>query len=441
VAERELRHALARARAAGPQAASPSAITESIAVSRVAHAFTAVGVFDDAATVDAIQEDLALALRFRLHQYRPVPYAVSWAARRRTAWTYPAGQRPGPVPQLVIATPLRLPIPDGSLRILSYARTGSGGQLTVVARLRRRVLSGGTHPLDQLTATSDNGTRYRLRFDGSGGPDEWDGPLVLVPSPPPSLRWLEIAGPGTPAHRIELTAARDPDHVVTPASLSTGEQWLHTTAASLLADIPEFPPEVRRKMAAVGLGFSVHAATCLGDIVAGLASAGVLPQDSPLPGQLAVLCESLGIDDHGVRHQRLPAELPEPWQSLLVHYLRRTHDARPPDGCAGIALTMPEVDGIVFAMLGLQNTNGTTVLHMHASGLPLRSAAGLLPVIWLRDSAGRWHVTKASFGSEISGEATVRLAVVPPLTSAIWIEVVASGRTAEARATVPLHWE
>jgi hypothetical protein len=434
-----LRHGLARA--AHAEAVSPSAISESIAVSRVAHAFTAVGAFDDAATVDAIQENLSLALRFRLHQYRPVPYAGFWATQRESGWKYPAGERPAPVPQLVIAARLRLPIPHGSLRVLSYARTGSGGQLTVVVRLHRRILSGRTPPLDQFTAIGDNGTRYSLRFDGSGGPDEWDGPLVLVPSPPAGLRWLEIAGPGTPARRIDLTAARGPDRVVTPASLSAGEQFLNSIAARLLADIPDFPPEVRRKMAASSLAFSVHAATCLGDIVAGLELAGALPPDSALPGQLSVLCESLGIDDHGMRHRRLPAELPGSWESLLVHYLRRTHDARPPDGCAGIALTLPEVDGIVFAVLGLQNTNGTSVLHMHASGLPTRPSDELLPVIWLRDSAGRWHVTKARFGSEISGEATVRLAVVPPLTSASWIEVVASGRTAEVKATVPLHWE
>jgi hypothetical protein len=329
-------------------------------------------------------------------------------------------------------------MPNGSLRVLSYARTGSGGLFTVVAWLRRRAMSGIAHPLDQFTATDDTGTGYRLHFAGRGGPDIWDGPLILNPGPPPGLRWLEITGPGTPGRRVDLIAGREPDCVVRSASLSAGEQLLHNVAADLLADLPEFPPEVRRTMTAASLGLSVHAATGLKDIVAGLEAAGTLSPDSPLPGQLAALCEVLGISDHGVLVQRVP-ELPEPWQSLLAHYLRRTIDAAPPDGCAGIALTLPEVDGIVFAILGLRNTDGATVLHTHASGLP-PTGTDLLPVIWLRDSAGRWHVTDAGTGRGNSGEATMWLAVVPPVARATWIEVVVAGRTAQARATTPLHW-
>jgi hypothetical protein len=97
------------------------------------------------------------------------------------------------------------------------------------------------------------------------------------------------------------------------------------------------------------------------------------------------------------------------------------------------------VDGIVFAVLGLHNTDGISILHVHASGLS-PGRGGLLPVIWLRDSAGRWHVTSASPGPETGGEATMRLVVVPPVARTTWIEVVVAGRTAQARATVPLRW-
>jgi hypothetical protein len=37
-----------------------------------------------------------------------------------------------------------------------------------------------------------------------------------------------------------------------------------------------------------------------GHIVAALHAAGVLPPDSPVPGQLAGLCARLGIDGHGI---------------------------------------------------------------------------------------------------------------------------------------------
>jgi hypothetical protein len=432
LAERELRRALAQARTAPARPADPAANTEITVVNRVARALITVGALD-AGSTGAIQEDLALALRFRLDP------AKQWWPRRPVGRRSAVGGQPTAVPPQVVAVRFRLPIPDGSLRVLSYARTGSGCLFTVVARLRRRALSGITHPLSQFTATDDTGTSYRLRFSATGGgPDDYDGQLILVPEPPPGLRWLEITGPGMPGRRVDLIAGREPDCLVTPASLSVGEQLLNTIAVSLLTALPDFPPEVRRKIAAASLGLSIHAATSLGDIVAGLESAGALSPDSPLPGQLAALCEGLAISDHGVTG-RPALELPGPWESLLAHYLRRMRDPAPPNGCAGIALTLPEVDGIVFAVLGLHNTDGISMLHVHASGLP-PGRGGLLPVIWLRDSAGRWHVTSASPGPETGGEATMRVVVVPPVARTTWIEVVVAGRTAQARATVPLRW-
>jgi hypothetical protein len=47
-----------------------------------------------------------------------------------------------------------------------------------------------------------------------------------------------------------------------------------------------------------------------------------------VPGRLAALCAGLGLNGHGITAP--PArELPEPWFSLLAHYLRRKPDTVP----------------------------------------------------------------------------------------------------------------
>jgi len=65
-----------------------------------------------------------------------------------------------------------------------------------------------------------------------------------------------------------------------------------------------------------------------------------------------------------------------------------------------------------------------------------------LPVVWVRDSADRWHATLTTGWSPLGNdEFMLRLAIVPPLETDIhWIDVVAAGQSAEVRATVPLRW-
>ena len=84
---------------------------------------------------------------------------------------------------------------------------------------------------------------------------------------------------------------------------------------------------------------------------------------------------------------------------------------------------------------------------MHASGP--RSDAIYGPdelyawaMMWLRDSGGRWHATRTLGRSGMNGEVALRVEVVPPLSRATaWIELLATGQSAEVRATLPLHWE
>jgi len=83
--------------------------------------------------------------------------------------------------------------------------------------------------------------------------------------------------------------------------------------------------------------------------------------------------------------------------------------------------TLPELDGITLAILGLHNCQGRTVVHMHASG-PMNQVCYMSPklyywpVTWIRDNGGRWHATRNPRQSGIDGGTALRVEVVPPLS-------------------------
>ena len=168
---------------------------------------------------------------------------------------------------------------------------------------------------------------------------------------------------------------------------------------------------------------------------------------SPVPGQFAALCGRLHLTGHGITAP--PArDLPEPWLSMLAHDRRGQAQTAPAaDGGAAAAVALPDLDQITLAILGLHNCQGRTVVHMHASG-PMNQVsyapAGLYywPVTWIRDNGGRWHATRTLGRSGNAGGTALRVEVVPPLSRATTeIEVITTGRSAEARARLPLRWE
>ena len=334
--------------------------------------------------------------------------------------------------------------------MLSYAQTASGPQFSLLARTRSRPGSAPARRrpeialLEQFTATDDRGTRYRMRVrDLGGGPDGWT--LMLDPRPPHDPRWLDLTtAPGEPAARIDLTLPSDAAPVTaSQATAGPGEHLLHAVAARLLAEAAAAPPGSRpgsRRSPPAG-------AHGLGDVIAALQAAGVLSPLNPVPGQLAALCARLDLAGHGITEP--PArDLPEPWLSMLAYYQRRKTRAAPArDGCAAVAAVLAELDGVTLAILGLHNCAGSTVLHIHASG-PMADVSYApeelyyWPVIWIRDSGGRWHTTRTRGRSGMNGEVALRLEVIPPLSRATaWIEVHAAGRSIRARATLPLRWE
>ena len=190
-----------------------------------------------------------------------------------------------------------------------------------------------------------------------------------------------------------------------------------------------------------------------GHIVAALHAAGLLPPDSPVPGQLAGLCTRLGINGHGITAP--PAgNLPHRWHSMLT----RRPDPKPPPDPGILAATvaeLPELDGAKIAIAGLHHGERGTIMHLLATGVTLEDdwpyARGIrpLPALWIRDSDGRWHATRldglspwADNGANPwtdTSMVTVWLRIIPPLDrGTTWIQISATGRTAQVRATLPL---
>ena len=189
--------------------------------------------------------------------------------------------------------------------------------------------------------------------------------------------------------------------------------------------------------------------------MAALHASGALRAASPVPGQLAALCTRLGNPGHGITAP--PAtDLPEPWQHMLTH-----PDRLPPPGPGIAAATiaeLPELDGARITILGLHhativglhNSVTQTIVHMLVTGVTPEDdwtygrVVRPLQALWVRDSSGRWHATRTQGvgPSPNSREVIVWLAIVPPLDSGTpWIDMVATGRSAEVRIRLPLRWK
>jgi len=186
----------------------------------------------------------------------------------------------------------------------------------------------------------------------------------------------------------------------------------------------------------------------MGDIIAALEAADVLSPLSPVPGRLAAVCAGMRVSGHGITAP--PAQdLPEPWLSLLAHYQRRKPDTVPVrDGGAAVAAALPELDGIRLALLSLVNTDEGSWLQVLARGLDPEAPAGPFGIesyfplsVWIRDSGGRWHACRPAGSHGEAGEHVLKLQLVPPLSRATaWIEVLATGPSAQVRVQLPLHW-
>jgi hypothetical protein len=332
---------------------------------------------------------------------------------------------------------------NGQVSPLSFAQPASRGLLTVIAR----TCGPGEHEADAVLsflgfrATDDRGNAYVTGLNGSGeNPGEWI--LELHPDPPRDLGWLDlITTPGAPATRLVLDG-RPPDRpevTVSDTGTAPGEHLLNAIAMQLLAARAAYPQQMPLHVAGLTASLTVEG---LGDIVTALQACQAIPPGSPAPAQLAALCDHLDISGHGIT--TAPAEtLPEPWRSVLFQFMARRLTRRPARS-APLAAVLPEVDGIRLTVLGLHDYGDRTVVFIHASGM---SGGGSYdqdrwPVIWIRDSDGGWHATRAHGSADIDREVTMDVLMVPPLSrDADRIEVVITGRSAEVRAGLPVRWQ
>jgi hypothetical protein len=477
LAEAAMRGSLAPAAAAR----APNASTIMV----VGHALTAVGALDPA-TAEEILADFRLAVTVRQLHGEPgqAVTAAQWLAQGRPVLR--GKPRPAPSPgegapgegtagdgagqdradqdRADRFVPVGLTIPflagavSGELCLMSFAQTGTGARFIAAWQVHSPALEvqlshhyPGLIPFDEFTVTDDRGGRYKL--DHTPGSDlAWPNMIRLSPAPPGNIRWLDVAPPYRQGVRVALSRGgpHSPDDEaqvsVSDAALSAGEHLLVMLAERLLTGTPEFPR--RGMLAAPPTSPRQVVAGGFGDIIAALEAADVLSPLSPVPARLATLCVSLDLTGHGIAAPPT-LDLPEPWLSLLAHYQRRKPEpTQMREGYAALAATLPEVDGIRVTLLGLQHTQGSSVLHVLAQGPAPEPRPGPLDIdlnfplsFWLRESGGRWHAARPDRCHQADGESAIRLRLVPPLTRpADWIEVQAGGRSAKVRATLPLRW-
>ena len=135
---------------------------------------------------------------------------------------------------------------------------------------------------------------------------------------------------------------------------------------------------------------------------------------------------------------------------LLTYCRHRTPEQAPVPGWAAIATELPELDGARITVLDLHNGQPGQFLHLLASGVtpeytwPYGTIANRMPILWLRDRNGRWHTARPARSSPLrdTDDVLLWLRVVPPLDHrTLWIDLVATGQSAELRARLPLSWK
>jgi hypothetical protein len=428
-------------------------------VIRAGRILVAAGVLDQD-YLDHLASDLHAAIKVRSR------LLLNWDRRRRMlhrAIFQPPVSRPSPgASQAMRATPIgrvlrvagdRVP---WTLHLMSLVRTQTLAVVTVAMRMHwppggssadLELTGAGPHhmPYDQLWAVDDQGARYAVRLEGGrGGTVTWFGVARLSPVPPRHVRRLDLVGDGTRLVQLPLGPDKTPPGrrpvppTAEPVAAGPGEHLLLLEAERILASGDARGPVEGPEP---------------GEIITVLTGAGAIAADSPVPGQLAALCQRLGAAGHGITVQSA-GEIPAPWASVIAH-----RDApEPADGAevfAPLACVFPAVDGARLALAGLSTAAGESHLHVISSGMPglaRRYQWDWTPGLswWLRDSTGNWHVAMADeprIPDDGMQACTLDdsiqvfwLRLTPPLaTISDAAEIVVTGPATRARATVPVQ--
>ncbi len=418
-------------------------------VIRAGRILVAAGALDQEC-LDRVAGDLHAAIKIRSR------LLLNWDRRRgvlhRGSFT-PPGPRP---PSGTVAGPPRVtPIgrtlevasdrAPAALHLMSLVRTKTEALITAAMRMRwppdgssleLEVTGAGPHhlPYGQLWAVDDQGTRYTVRFEGGpGAAVTWRGLARLSPVPPRTAQRLDLVGDGTLLVELPLRPppayGRRPAPPPEPVAIPAAERLLMLEADRILA---------------TGDARGPVQGPDPGEIIAVLLQAGAIAADSPLPGQLAALCQRLGAAGHGITVP--PAsEIPAHWASVIA---RRDAPA-PAEGAelfAPFAATLPDIDGARFALAGLSTAAGESHLHVVSRGLPPladRFAYHWTPGFswWLSDRAGNWHVaTPGEPWASPDGTQAFRLRLTPPLAAIPdTAEVVITGPATRVRVAIPVR--
>ena len=439
----------------------------------VTQALRSVGAIDDD-TGELIQAELELALAMRPGGApRPGPGWPSPAAvvqdrmdrlarlrSARSAREVPvSAASAGPAGSWrLIPVGRMIQIPEAELLLLTYVQTAAGARFTTATgpssssgpRGSGGMCGSSRRQLYRFAAADDLGTTYQL----SGRTGSPAGLLEVQPDPPEAIRWLDLTPvPGEPAIRVDL-ARPDPGGsvpaiTVTRKAASAGEILLDVIAAQLLTVAVTFRRDTAKQRAAARRELLWLAGEDkLGDIITALQAADALPAASPVPGQLARLCARLGISGHGITAPAADG-VPEPWESMLTRYRRpEPGPALAPGRWASPVGELPGQDGTRIAVLDVHHGESGTIVYLLVSDVtaeddwPYGRMVRPLPALWIRDSSDRWHTTRIRGTGRpgVHGECVLWLAVTPALDrGSTWIDVVATGQSAEARATVPLR--
>lgn len=296
----------------------------------------------------------------------------------------------------------------------------------------------------RLTFTDNHRTSYQASLSGGGTTDGrwWSGEFSLSPVPPGDARWIDITSASGPeAVRVELTGSaadsrtparsRQPAAGAVPAAVTPAERLVDCLAQNLL-------------WSTLWTGTGGRALAELAGMIPALTAAGALEPGSPALGRIAALAARLGITLPAGLPAAPSASLPPAWDSALAG--RGRHDGH--HGLAPAAAVLPETDGARFAITGLYSTQHAVILRAlawgwHATRTPFPRTAGQYSWTAL-DDRGRWHVARqvnAPIGG-ISGHGYTDIALIPPLhPAATRLDVILTGPTTQAGATIPLNWQ
>ena len=454
-AEAELRRAGDELRALDAAAGtdlgmSPFATAEGAqwTVIRAGRILVAAGALDQEC-LDRIAGDLDAAIKVRSRlllnsdRRRGVLHRGSFAPPSPQPPSGPVGRAPWvtPIGRALQVASDRAP---SALHFMSLVRTETEALITVVMRMRwppdgssleLEVTEAGPHhlPYGQLWAVDDQGTRYGVRFEGGqGGAVTWQGLVELSPAPPRTARRLDLVGDGTLLAELPLRSpsgrGRRPRSASEPLAIPPAERLLMLEAERILATSDARGPVQGPDP---------------GEIIAVLLQTGAIAADSPLPGQLAALCQRLGAFGHGISVPPV-GEIPVHWASVIA---RRNAPvpAEGPELFAPFAAVVPDVDGARLALAGLSTAAGESHLHVVSRGLPRladRFAYNWTPGFswWLTDGAGNWHVAMPGEPWTFpDGTQAFSLRLTPPLAAVPdTAEVVITGPATRVRVAIPV---